>query len=157
MRKAILDDLRAAEPTASWEKQKKQKIVFDNVLIRVAGEWIWFSVSPRTQDSQWQGQTLSGLMHHSAGHWRVVDLVPGTLLVNTGNLMVRWTNGQYLSTKHRVINTFAVDRYSIPVFFGPSGDALIECLASCQGPGRPPRYEPTTYRALRNWYYGSYE
>ena len=39
-------------------------------------------------------------------------------LVNTGNLMVRWTNDRYLSTKHRVINTADVDRYSIPVFFG---------------------------------------
>ena len=84
-----------------------------------------------------------------AGHWRAVDVIPGTLLINTGNLMVRWTNGEYLSTKHRVINTNAVDRYSIPVFFGPSGDALIECLSTCQGPDRPSQYEPITYLALR--------
>ena len=55
-----------------------------------------------------------------SGHWRMVDKLPGTFLVNTGNLMVRWTNGRYLSTKHRVINTANVDRYSLPVFFGPS-------------------------------------
>jgi len=89
-----------------------------------------------------------------SGHWRTVDVVPGTLLVNTGNLMVRWTNNEYLSTKHRVINTNAVDRYSIPVFFGPSGDALIEVLPTCQGPDRPPLYEPITYLQLREWYYG---
>jgi isopenicillin N synthase-like dioxygenase len=88
-----------------------------------------------------------------SGHWREVDIVPGTLLVNTGNLMVQWTNGEYLSTKHRVINGNTVDRYSIPVFFGPSGDARIEVLPTCQGPGRPPRYEPITYRELRDWYY----
>jgi isopenicillin N synthase-like dioxygenase len=88
-----------------------------------------------------------------SGHWRKVDVVPGTLLVNTGNLMVRWTNGEYLSTKHRVINTYGIDRYSIPVFFGPSGDALIEVLPTCQGPGRPPQYEPITYKKLREWYY----
>ncbi|HWG06837.1 MAG TPA: 2-oxoglutarate and iron-dependent oxygenase domain-containing protein, partial [Beijerinckiaceae bacterium] len=57
-----------------------------------------------------------------SGHWRIVENIPGTFLVNTGNVMVRWTNGRYLSTKHRVINTADVDRYSIPVFFGPSGD-----------------------------------
>ena len=90
-----------------------------------------------------------------SGRWREVDVVPGTLLVNTGNLMVRWTNGEYLSTKHRVINTNKVDRYSIPVFFGPSGDALIEVLPTCQGPDRPPRYAPITYRELRDWYYGA--
>ena len=89
-----------------------------------------------------------------SGHWRAVEPVPGTLLVNTGNLMVRWTNDEYLSTKHRVINTNAVDRYSIPVFFGPSGDALIEVVPTCQGPGRPPLYQPMTYLQLREWYYG---
>ncbi len=90
-----------------------------------------------------------------SGHWREVDVVPGTLLVNTGNLMVRWTNGEYLSTKHRVINNNKVDRYSIPVFFGPSGDALIEVLPTCHGPDRPPRHPPITYRELRDWYYGA--
>jgi isopenicillin N synthase-like dioxygenase len=89
-----------------------------------------------------------------SGHWRAVDIVPGALLVNTGNLIVRWTNDEYLSTKHRVINTNTVDRYSIPVFFGPSGDALIEVLPTCQGPGRPALYEPITYLQLREWYYG---
>jgi isopenicillin N synthase-like dioxygenase len=90
-----------------------------------------------------------------SGHWREVDVVPGTLLVNSGNLIVRWSNDEYLSTKHRVINTNAVDRYSIPVFFGPSGDALIEVLPTCQSPERPPLYEPITYVKLREWYYGS--
>ena len=89
-----------------------------------------------------------------SGHWRAVEPVPGTLLVNTGNLMVRWTNDEYLSTKHRVINTNTVDRYSIPVFFGPSGDALIEVLPTCQNAEHPAHYEPMTYLQLREWYYG---
>jgi isopenicillin N synthase-like dioxygenase len=89
-----------------------------------------------------------------SGHWRAVEPVPGTLLVNTGNLMVRWTNDEYLSTKHRVINTNTVDRYSIPVFFGPSGDALIEVLPTCRSAERPALYEPMTYLQLREWYYG---
>ena len=89
-----------------------------------------------------------------SGHWRVVENIPGTFLVNTGNVIMRWTNDRYLSTKHRVINTADVDRYSIPVFFGPSGDALIECIPTCQSAERPARYEPITYRKLREWYYG---
>jgi len=91
-----------------------------------------------------------------SGHWRAVDVVPGTLLVNTGNLIVRWTNDEYLSTKHRVINANAnaADRYSISVFFGPSGDALIDVLPTCQSSERPPLYEPITYLKLREWYYG---
>jgi len=89
-----------------------------------------------------------------SGRWRTVEIVPGALLVNTGNLIVRWTNDEYLSTKHRVINTNEVDRYSIPVFFGPSGDALIEVLPTCQSAERPALYEPITYLKLREWYYG---
>jgi isopenicillin N synthase-like dioxygenase len=89
-----------------------------------------------------------------SGHWRLVEIIPGTFLVNTGNVMMRWTNDRYLSTKHRVINTADVDRYSIPMFFGPSGDAMIECIPTCQSPQTPAKYEPITYRKLREWYYG---
>ena len=69
-----------------------------------------------------------------SGHWRIVEPIPGTFLVNTGNVMVRWTNGRYLSTKHRVINTAEVDRYSIPVFFGPSGDARSNVFRRARAP-----------------------
>ena len=88
-----------------------------------------------------------------SGHWRAVDIIPGTLLVNTGNVLVQWTNEQYLSTKHRVINSNTVDRYSIPIFFGPSDDTTIEVLPTCQGPNRPPLYEPVTYGEMRKWYF----
>jgi isopenicillin N synthase-like dioxygenase len=89
-----------------------------------------------------------------SGRWRLVDIVPGTLVVNTGNVIVVWTNEEYLSTKHRVINTTSVDRYSIPVFFGPSEDALVEVVPTCRGPQRPALYEPITYGDLRSWYFG---
>lgn len=88
-----------------------------------------------------------------SGHWRIVDIIPGTILVNTGNLMVRWTNRRYLSTKHRVINTTTTDRYTFPVFFGPSFDALISCLPTCCSPQHPAEFDPITYEDLRKWYY----
>jgi isopenicillin N synthase-like dioxygenase len=117
-----------------------------------------YGIAPHTDNSLMTllaQADVSGLaVRMPSGHWRKVETKPGMLLVNTGNLMVRWTNGEYLSTKHRVINTNTVDRYSIPVFFGPSGDAMIECLPTCQGPDRKPQYEPITYQALRQWYYG---
>jgi isopenicillin N synthase-like dioxygenase len=117
-----------------------------------------YGIAPHTDNAMMTflaQEAVRGLaVRMPSGHWREVDIVPGALLVNTGNLIVRWTNDEYLSTKHRVINSYDVDRYSIPVFFGPSADAMIEVLPTCQGPGRPPLYEPITYAKLREWYYG---
>ena len=97
-----------------------------------------YGIAPHTDNSLMTFLATSDVpglaVRMPSGHWRLVETLPGALVVNTGNLMVRWTNGEYLSTKHRVINTNTVDRYSIPTFFGPSGDALIECLPTCQGP-----------------------
>ena len=118
-----------------------------------------YGIAPHTDNAMMTflaQQGVRGLaVRMPSGHWRAVDSVPGTLLVNTGNLMVRWTNDEYLSTKHRVIKTSGVERYSIPVFFGPSADALIEVLPTCQGPQRPALYEPISYAKLREWYYGA--
>jgi len=75
LRQTILNDLRAAEPTVSTQKEKKQKILFDKVVLRVAGDWAWFSVSPHTQDGKWQSEPLTGLAHHGGGHWKVVEYV----------------------------------------------------------------------------------
>lgn len=92
-----------------------------------------------------------------SGHWRVVEIIPGTLLVNTGNLTVRWTNGRYKSTKHRVINLSGQERYSIPVFFGPDFDALIEVVPTTITADNPCQFEPITYTDLRKWYYGAHK
>ncbi len=88
-----------------------------------------------------------------SGHWRLVDIIPGTFVVNTGNLMVRWTNDRYLSTKHRVINISETDRYVFPVFFGPDHDALIECLPTCTDAANPPRHKAMTYLDLMMQYF----
>jgi isopenicillin N synthase-like dioxygenase len=117
-----------------------------------------YGIAPHTDNAMMTFLAQKGVrglaVRMPSGRWREVDTVPDTLLVNTGNLIVRWTNDEYLSTKHRVINSNDVDRYSIPVFFGPSGDAMIEVLPTCRSSGRPPRYEPITYAKLREWYYG---
>ena len=117
-----------------------------------------YGIAPHTDNSMMTFLAQSNIpglaVRMPSGHWRLVDIIPGTLLVNTGNVIVRWTNDQFLSTKHRVINTNTADRYSIPVFFGPNADAIIEVVPTCQGPQNPPRYEPITYRASRKWYYG---
>ena len=81
--------------------------------------------------------------------WCDVDPVPGTFVVNIGDLMAQWTNDRWVSTLHRVVNpphNRLADsrRASIAFFHQPNYDAEITCLETCQGPDRPPRYAPTT-------------
>jgi hypothetical protein len=75
LRQTILDDLRAAEPTATTVKEKKQKIVFEKVVVRVVGDWAWVSAEPRSADNKWRSEPLTGLMHHQGGRWKVVQYV----------------------------------------------------------------------------------
>jgi isopenicillin N synthase-like dioxygenase len=71
---------------------------------------------------------------------------PGSFVVNSGDMLRRWTNDRFLSTVHRARNDADRDRYAIPFFYDPRVDTVIECLPTCTGPGNPPRYEPITYR-----------
>jgi isopenicillin N synthase-like dioxygenase len=68
--------------------------------------------------------------------WIAAPAIPDTVIVNTGDLMQRWTNDVFCSTNHRVIipNDHRVNqsRYSIAFFCHPNDDTEIACLESCQ-------------------------
>ncbi len=83
-----------------------------------------------------------------SGGWLAPPVIPGTFLVNLGNMMKRWSNDRFLSTAHGVLNDSGSDRYSIAFFYSPNPDSVIECLPSCAGPDNPPRYPPAVYRDL---------
>jgi isopenicillin N synthase-like dioxygenase len=83
-----------------------------------------------------------------SGEWFVPPLIPGTFLINLGNIMRRWSNDRFLSTPHGVLNESGRDRYSIAYFHSPNPDSVIECLPSCSGPDNPPRYPKAVYRDL---------
>ena len=83
-----------------------------------------------------------------SGEWFPPPVIPGTFLINLGNIMRRWSNDRFLSTPHGVLNDSGADRYSIAYFHSPDIDSVIECLPSCVSPANPARYEPAVYRDL---------
>lgn len=81
--------------------------------------------------------------------WVPVSTLPGTIVVNVGDMLQRLTNHVYASTTHRVVNppgeAARQPRYSIPFFLHPNPDFVIETLPQCISDQRPNRYpEPIT-------------
>lgn len=100
----------------------------------------WGGITLLAQDS------LGGLeVRNVADEWIRASPVPGTFVVNLGDLMQRWTNGVYRSNMHRVRNnSSSEDRYSIPFFYSPRPDSRIECLPTCTDAEHPPKFAPCT-------------
>jgi isopenicillin N synthase-like dioxygenase len=83
------------------------------------------------------------------GGWLDVPHVPGSFVVNIGDMLARWTNDRWVSTLHRVANppperANASRRQSIVFFQNPNYDAVVACLPGCADPAHPPKYPPTT-------------
>lgn len=62
-----------------------------------------------------------------AGDWIDVPPADGTLAVNFGKLLDRWTGGRVRATMHRVLSPER-ERFSIPFFYEPRADAEIAPL-----------------------------
>ena len=79
------------------------------------------------------------------GEWIRPPHVPNTFVVNTGELLGRYSNDRYVPTPHRVINDNNRVRHAIPFFFGPGLEAVIEPVPTCVSADNPARYEPLLY------------
>ncbi|KAH6912844.1 hypothetical protein BKA70DRAFT_777135 [Coprinopsis sp. MPI-PUGE-AT-0042] len=62
------------------------------------------------------------------GVWINADPIPGCVVCNIGEMWEIWTDGLYKSTLHRVVHRSSNYRVSIPFFFEPNFDALVEPL-----------------------------
>ena len=107
-----------------------------------------FGQGPHTDNSfitMLARQDVPGLaVRLPSGEWLAPPVIPGTFLVNLGNIMKRWSNDRFLSTPHGVLNDSGKDRYSIAFFYSPRHDSRIECLPTCSDAEHPPKFAPCT-------------
>jgi isopenicillin N synthase-like dioxygenase len=106
-----------------------------------------FGVAPHTdyggltllaQDEAGGLQVLS-----KSGDWLTAHPLPGTLVINVGDLLGRWTNDRFNSNAHRVVNSTGRERQSIPIFFDPYYDTVIDPRDLLDDPGQA-KYPPIT-------------
>ena len=68
------------------------------------------------------------------GSWVAVETDPGKLIVDSGDMLARLTNGVLPATTHRGVNPDGpnVSRYSMPFFLHPHSDLSLAALPSCR-------------------------
>jgi isopenicillin N synthase-like dioxygenase len=86
------------------------------------------------------------------GRWLKAPRIPGSLIINSGDMCRRWTNDRFLSTEHLAVNLTREDRYSTPFFYTPYIDHPLVCLPTCCDAANPPKYPPITYGEYRVWW-----
>jgi isopenicillin N synthase-like dioxygenase len=96
---------------------------------------------------------VPGLWIRPEGYdWIEPPALAESYLINSGDILRRWTNDRFLSTAHRVMNASGRDRYAMPFFYGPSDDARIEAISTCVAPGAEPLHPPITYGEYQRWF-----
>ena len=75
------------------------------------------------------------------GEWVTAHPIEGTLVVNIGDLLMRWTNDGFKSTPHRVVNRKGVERYSMVIAWDPNFETVVDPSVVCKN-GAEPLYSP---------------
>ncbi|HYZ61708.1 MAG TPA: 2OG-Fe(II) oxygenase family protein, partial [Acetobacteraceae bacterium] len=83
------------------------------------------------------------VLERSSGAWIPAPPIPGTLVINVGDLLGRWTNDRYASTPHRVLNRSGRERFSIATFHDPNFRAVVDPRAFGVADAES-HYPPTT-------------
>ena len=78
---------------------------------------------------------------NAADEWVEAPPLPGTFIVNIGDMLQAWTNGLFKATQHRVIN-LGHERFSMPLFFAVDYHTEVAPLPAFVTAEFPPRYAP---------------
>ena len=108
-----------------------------------------------------QDPDQGGLQVELDGKWVDAEPLPGTFIVNVGEVLEMASNGYLRATNHRVVSPPAgKDRLSVAFFLGADLDATVplldlspELAAEAKGPARDPD-NPLFYEVGRNYLKG---
>nr|POF12953.1 2-oxoglutarate-fe(ii) type oxidoreductase [Quercus suber] len=84
--------------------------------------------------------------------WHSAPAVEGAFIINVADFLMRWTNGVYKSTVHRVVNrTAGEERYSVPFFFSVNYDEIVEVSLLGTGLARKAPQSPARFVDLARY------
>ena len=70
---------------------------------------------------------IGGLqIQNTQGYWLDAPPIDGTLVVNIGDLLQRWTSGEFRSAPHRVLSPDVTDRISLVLAFDPNPESIVD-------------------------------
>ena len=108
-----------------------------------------FGVSPHTDYGcvtlLYQDGTGGLQVKGRGGDWLTAHPIPGTFVVNVGDLLHRWSNDRFISNPHRVVNASGKERFSVPVFVDPNWDTVIEPVVEKGGTAKYPAINCADY------------
>ncbi|KAK7330183.1 hypothetical protein VNO77_24370 [Canavalia gladiata] len=91
--------------------------------------------------------SCSGLQFLGDGiGWIPVHPIPGTLVVNVGDLLSILTNGRFKSVLHRAVVNDTHHRVSVAYIYGPPSDVKISPLTKLTDDDHPPLYRPVVWK-----------
>ncbi|MBN8746087.1 2-oxoglutarate-dependent ethylene/succinate-forming enzyme [Xylophilus ampelinus] len=115
-----------------------------------------YGVAPHTDSSfitlLAQNKVAGLQLMSQQGEWIDAPAIDGTFVVNTGDMLHRWSNGRFLSTPHRAYNLSNTERYAIPYFCHPDPEFPMVCIPSCTSEGNPPRFPTQTSLEYIEWH-----
>ncbi|KAL0358947.1 UNVERIFIED_CONTAM: Gibberellin 20-oxidase-like protein [Sesamum angustifolium] len=86
---------------------------------------------------------IGGLQVRSKeGQWMDINPHENTLIVNIGDLMQAWSNGEFRSSEHRVLLRKKVNRFSVAFFWCFEDDKVICAPKEVVGEGNLRLYKP---------------
>lgn len=88
----------------------------------------------------WQINDVPGLeVQDLNGEWFPVPYADNGIVCNIGDLLQRWTNDYFKSTKHRVVNSHIhQERFSMPHFVDPTPGTIVQNLKDHECAKYPP-------------------